>query len=90
MWLAPFSPGGAHTVALALDAPAALGALRVWNYNKSRVGSLRGARHVEAALDGAPVFRGELRQAPGTGGPGAQWEQQLGPAPGCCCCWAEG
>lgn len=44
MWLAPFTAGALHTVAVGLDAPAALGALRVWNYNKSRVGSLRGAR----------------------------------------------
>lgn len=44
MWLAPFTPGGLHTVSVALDAPTSLGALRAFNYNKNRVGSLRGAR----------------------------------------------
>lgn len=44
MWLAPFTAGALHTVTVTLGALATLGALRVWNYNKSRVGSLRGAR----------------------------------------------
>lgn len=44
MWLAPFTPGALHSVSVALDGPAALGALRVFNYNKNRVGSLRGVR----------------------------------------------
>lgn len=44
MWLAPFTRGGCHTVTVTLGARGTLGALRVWNYNKDRVGSLRGAR----------------------------------------------
>lgn len=44
MWLAPFTPGALHTVTVTLDAAATLGALRIWNYSKSRVGALRGAR----------------------------------------------
>lgn len=44
MWLAPFTPGALHTVTVTLDAPATLGALRIWNYSRSRVGALRGAR----------------------------------------------
>ncbi|PRW59281.1 hypothetical protein C2E21_2538 [Chlorella sorokiniana] len=66
MWLAPFTPGALHTVTVTLDAAATLGALRIWNYSKSRVGALRGARLVEVALDGAVIFRGEVRQAPGS------------------------
>jgi hypothetical protein len=65
-WLAPFTPGARHTVTLTLDAPIALGMLRVWNYNKSRVHAARGARHVRVTLDGVCVFDGELRAAPGT------------------------
>lgn len=49
VWLAPFTPGALHTVTIQLDAPATLGALRVWNYNKSRIHSLRGARCAAAA-----------------------------------------
>lgn len=44
MWLAPFTPGTLHTVTVTLDVLATLGALRIWNYSKSRVGALRGAR----------------------------------------------
>ena len=44
MWLAPFTPGALHTVTVVLDVAATLGALRIWNYSKSRVGALRGAR----------------------------------------------
>jgi hypothetical protein len=44
VWLAPFTPGALHTVTVTLDGAATLGALRVWNYNKSRIHSLRGAR----------------------------------------------
>jgi hypothetical protein len=44
VWLAPFTRGALHTVTITLDSPASLGAVRVWNYNKSRIHSLRGAR----------------------------------------------
>ena len=37
VWLAPFTPGATHTVTVALDQPVTLGAVRVWNYNKSRI-----------------------------------------------------
>ncbi|KAI3438935.1 hypothetical protein D9Q98_001349 [Chlorella vulgaris] len=65
VWLAPFTRGALHTVTITLDSPASLGAVRVWNYNKSRIHSLRGARRVELALNDSLIFRGELRQAPG-------------------------
>jgi hypothetical protein len=64
-WLAPFSPGSHHYVCLAFDECVTIAMLRIWNYNKSRIHSYRGARYVEIALDGACVFKGELRQAPG-------------------------
>ncbi|KAK9830170.1 hypothetical protein WJX72_010127 [[Myrmecia] bisecta] len=65
VWLAPFTPGLRHTVTIRLDAPAALGCVRIWNYNKSRIHSSRGARHVELLLDGAKIFCGEIQRAPG-------------------------
>ena len=46
MWLAPFTPGERHLLALALDRPASLARLRVWNYNASRAHAQRGARYV--------------------------------------------
>ena len=37
--------------------------VRVWNYNKSRIHSYRGARYVEMHLDEAPIFKGEIKRA---------------------------
>ena len=39
--------------------------IRLWNYNKSRIHSYRGARQVDIALDGKSIFKGEIRKAPG-------------------------
>ena len=39
--------------------------IRVWNYNKSRIHSYRGARYIEILLDERPVFKGEIQKAPG-------------------------
>ncbi len=39
--------------------------LRIWNYNKSRIHSYRGARFVEVSLDDCFIFRGEIAKAPG-------------------------
>jgi hypothetical protein len=39
--------------------------MRIWNYNKSRIHSYRGARYVEALLDERPIFKGEIQKAPG-------------------------
>jgi hypothetical protein len=38
---------------------------RIWNYNKSRIHSYRGARFVEISLDDSFIFRGEIAKAPG-------------------------
>jgi hypothetical protein len=39
--------------------------IRIWNYNKSRIHSFRGAKDLSIALDGAEIFSGEIRKAPG-------------------------
>ena len=39
--------------------------MRLWNYNKSRIHSFRGARFVELRLDQHLIFRGEINKAPG-------------------------
>ena len=64
MWLAPYTPGAAHTVTLTLPRAERLRALRVWNYNVTRIHSARGARRVRALLDGVPIFSGEIAQVP--------------------------
>lgn len=39
--------------------------IRIWNYNKSRIHSFRGARLITCELDGRTVFKGEIAKAPG-------------------------
>jgi hypothetical protein len=39
--------------------------IRLWNYNKSRIHSFRGARLLTCHLDGCLIFRGEVARAPG-------------------------
>ena len=65
MWLAPFTPGERHEVAIAMPAGRGLSRLRLWNYNASRTHCSRGARHAELHLDGTLLWGGELQQAPG-------------------------
>ena len=65
LWLAPFTPGQRNHVFVDLGAVRAISMVRVWNYNKSRTHSFRGARVIELRLDGNLVFRGEINKAPG-------------------------
>ena len=39
--------------------------IRIWNYNKSRIHSYRGARLITCELDGKLIFKGEIQKAPG-------------------------
>lgn len=39
--------------------------IRIWNYNKSRIHSFRGARLIVLQLDKKTIFRGEIKRAPG-------------------------
>ncbi|XP_026114123.1 protein KIAA0556-like isoform X1 [Carassius auratus] len=66
LWLAPFSPGHKHIISMDLGVRCSLAMIRVWNYNKSRIHSFRGARETEMILDGRCVFRGEIAKASGT------------------------
>ena len=65
VWLAPFNQGQVNEVVIDLGSAMDVAMVRVWNYNKSRIHAARGARHVEFFLDGAPIFAGELKCAPG-------------------------
>jgi hypothetical protein len=66
VWLAPFTAGQEHSITIDLGEGKALSMMRVWNYNKSRIHSYRGAKDVIITLDGKQViFKGELAKAPG-------------------------
>ena len=39
--------------------------IRIWNYNKSRIHSYRGARWIQIYADSVKIFDGEIRKASG-------------------------
>ncbi|KAK3907893.1 Katanin-interacting protein [Frankliniella fusca] len=65
LWLAPFTPGAHHYIYVEFSAPYTIAMLRIWNYNKSRIHSFRGAKDVEIFLDDVLIFRGEIARACG-------------------------
>lgn len=66
LWLAPFTSGRKHVISMDLGVKCNLAMIRVWNYNKSRIHSFRGAREMEILLDGSFIFKGEIAKASGT------------------------
>nr|XP_008121450.1 PREDICTED: protein KIAA0556 homolog isoform X4 [Anolis carolinensis] len=76
LWLAPFTPGRPHCVFLDFAKPCEVAMIRVWNYNKSRIHSFRGARDVTMMLDGRCIFQGEIAKASGTLSGGASRSSQ--------------
>ncbi|CAF3729736.1 unnamed protein product [Rotaria sp. Silwood1] len=65
MWLAPFTPGENHLIYITFEQPTKIAMIRIWNYNKNRIHSVRGAKDVEISLDGFMIFKGEISQACG-------------------------
>ncbi|XP_069695686.1 katanin-interacting protein-like [Periplaneta americana] len=65
LWLAPFTKGANHYIYLIFKHKVQVAMIRIWNYNKSRIHSYRGARDVEITLDGVTIFRGEIARACG-------------------------
>ena len=67
VWLAPFTPGSknGNRISLEFDDVTTLSMIRVWNYNKSRAHSYRGARLVRFLMDDRLIFDGEIRKASG-------------------------
>jgi hypothetical protein len=64
-WLAPFERGENHHIEIDFEQLTTLSMIRIWNYNKSRIHSYRGARYVEISFDNEVVFKGEIRKAVG-------------------------
>ncbi|KAK3599312.1 hypothetical protein CHS0354_028678 [Potamilus streckersoni] len=65
MWLTPFTPGSNHFVYITFDKPCKIALMRIWNYNKSRIHSYRGAKDVVITLDNVVIFKGEIARACG-------------------------
>ncbi|KAL4239443.1 hypothetical protein ACF0H5_000258 [Mactra antiquata] len=65
MWLAPFTTGKDHVVCCTFEKPCKIALIRIWNYNKSRIHSYRGAKDVIICLDSSVIFKGEIARACG-------------------------
>ncbi|CAF4764173.1 unnamed protein product, partial [Rotaria socialis] len=65
MWLAPFAAGQDHFIYITFERPTKVAMIRIWNYNKNRIHSARGAKDVAISLDGFMIFNGEISQACG-------------------------
>jgi len=64
-WLTPYTQGEDHLITIKLGALTSVSMIRIWNYNKSRIHSFRGARLLTCTLDNKLIFRGEISKAPG-------------------------
>uniref|UniRef100_A0A1B6E268 KATNIP domain-containing protein n=1 Tax=Clastoptera arizonana TaxID=38151 RepID=A0A1B6E268_9HEMI len=65
LWLAPFTEGGHHFVKVKFVEKETIAMIRIWNYNKSRIHSYRGAKDIHITLDGELIFQGEIARACG-------------------------
>lgn len=65
MWRARCT-GENHLLGIDLGRSTAISMIRIWNYNKNRIHSYRGARYIELSLDDRVVFKGEIKRAPGS------------------------
>nr|XP_055221550.1 katanin-interacting protein isoform X7 [Gorilla gorilla gorilla] len=66
VWLAPFTRGKSHSITIDFTHPCHVALIRIWNYNKSRIHSFRGAKDVTMLLDTQCIFEGEIAKASGT------------------------
>ena len=66
MWLAPFTKNEENKIFIDFGTEINLSMIRVWNYNKSRIHSFRGAREISITLDENIIFKGEVKQANGS------------------------
>ena len=64
-WLAPYTKGKDNKIFVDFGQTVGLSMIRIWNYNKSRIHSYRGARDIEISLDGVRIFKGEVRKGSG-------------------------
>ena len=65
MWLTPFNYGKNHWIFMDLGGIRSLAMIRIWNYNKSRIHSVRGVRNLAIYVDKKMVFDGEIKKASG-------------------------
>ncbi|KAL4511622.1 hypothetical protein ABPG72_012467 [Tetrahymena utriculariae] len=65
MWLAPYQQGKINYIYIDFLSMQKISMIRIWNYNKSRIHSFRGARDIKILLDDVPIFAGSIQRAQG-------------------------
>ena len=66
VWLAPFTAGTPNEITIKFDKKTTISMIRIWNYNKSRIHSYRGAKKVSIRIDSQTIFSGDVSKAPGS------------------------
>ena len=65
VWLAPYTKNQVNIITIDFLSTSTISMIRLWNYNKSRIHSFRGAKDLEISLDDRTIFKGEIQKAPG-------------------------
>jgi protein JBTS26 len=66
VWLSPYTKGELHTVTFNFNKITTLSMLRIWNYNKSRIHSFRGAKDIIIYMDDKRcIFQGQIKKSSG-------------------------
>ncbi|XP_036144382.1 katanin-interacting protein isoform X2 [Monomorium pharaonis] len=65
LWLTPYSNGDHHYVYMIFEFTITVAMIRIWNYNKSRIHSFRGAKDIIIKLNDTIIFYGEIAKASG-------------------------
>ncbi|XP_026830568.1 protein KIAA0556 isoform X2 [Ooceraea biroi] len=65
LWLTPYSNGDHHYVNIVFEFTITVAMIRIWNYNKSRIHSFRGAKDIIIKLNDTVIFDGEIAKASG-------------------------
>lgn len=65
-WLTPYTSGLDHLIFINFDKITTISMIKIWNYNKNRIHSYRGARYLEISMDGKYIFKGEIKRALGS------------------------
>ncbi|RWS22021.1 uncharacterized protein B4U80_10022, partial [Leptotrombidium deliense] len=63
IWITSFNASNPIKIRVKFCEKITLLLIRVWNYNKSRIYSGRGVKHMEISLDNNVVFKGEIAKA---------------------------
>ncbi|CAD8084642.1 unnamed protein product [Paramecium primaurelia] len=62
VWLSPFQRGKINKITIDLIDKKKISMIRIWNYNKSRIHSFRGAKDISLFFDNQIVFKGDIKK----------------------------